>query len=493
MSFRRNVLANYASQLYVTGIGLLMVPQYLRHLGPEAYGLVGIFTMMQAWFQLLDMGLSPTFTREVARFRGGAVSAEQLRLLLLALESFFIVTATVAAVGVVCLSETIAVSWLRPETLSAGQVEEAVVLMGLCVPLRWISGLYRGAFNGFEKQSLLGTINVFVATLRFVGVVVALQYIAPTPKVFFGYQIGIAAIEVVVLGCSVHALMPVGTKGRGAAWKDIAEKLRFSIGISLTGGVWIVITQADKLLLSKVLTLKDYGYISLAVAVAGGVNIVTGPVSQALMPRMVRLRAENDHEGVLLIYRKSTRVVGAIVGSVGGVLAFLAEPILFAWTGDRNASTHSHLPLTWYALGNGALALAAFPYYLQYASGSLRLHLIGNAIMAAIMLPLVWLLTNEYGGAGGGMAWSVSIIAYLVIWVSYSHSRLMPGFSWTWLWSDVGMLVLPLLLLPGLVGSVVNMEGLSRLAAATVPIGTLLASGMLGVFMYRRPAPVSQK
>lgn len=48
MALRNNILANYASQLYVTAAGILMVPVYIRYMGAEAYGLVGFFAMLQA-------------------------------------------------------------------------------------------------------------------------------------------------------------------------------------------------------------------------------------------------------------------------------------------------------------------------------------------------------------------------------------------------------------------------------------------------------------
>ena len=57
MSLKRNILANYVGQLYVTLIGILLVPMYVKYMGAEAYGLVGFYAMLQAWFMLLDMGL----------------------------------------------------------------------------------------------------------------------------------------------------------------------------------------------------------------------------------------------------------------------------------------------------------------------------------------------------------------------------------------------------------------------------------------------------
>jgi len=77
MSFKKNIVANYASQLYSAGISILILPLYIKYMGAEAYGLVGFFTMLQAWFGLLDLGLTPTIARETARYRGGSMSGLQ--------------------------------------------------------------------------------------------------------------------------------------------------------------------------------------------------------------------------------------------------------------------------------------------------------------------------------------------------------------------------------------------------------------------------------
>src|SRR3569832_2499673 len=79
ISFAHNILANYASQIYITLATILIVPLYVRYMGAEAYGLVGFFTKVQLWFQLLDAVLSPTMALESARFLGGAIDSLSLR------------------------------------------------------------------------------------------------------------------------------------------------------------------------------------------------------------------------------------------------------------------------------------------------------------------------------------------------------------------------------------------------------------------------------
>ena len=43
------------------------VPLYIRFMGMEGYGLIGVFTTMLAIFALLDLGLGLTVNRELAR------------------------------------------------------------------------------------------------------------------------------------------------------------------------------------------------------------------------------------------------------------------------------------------------------------------------------------------------------------------------------------------------------------------------------------------
>ena len=69
---KKNIIANYIGQFYLIVIGIIMLPFYLEYLGAEAYGLVGFFALMQSWMVLLDMGISPTLSREVARVRGNS-------------------------------------------------------------------------------------------------------------------------------------------------------------------------------------------------------------------------------------------------------------------------------------------------------------------------------------------------------------------------------------------------------------------------------------
>lgn len=444
MSFKKNILANYVSQIYVTLIGIVMVPMYVRYMGAEAYGLVGFFAMLQAWFQLLDMGLTPTMARETARFNGGATDALSLRRLLRALEGIFIGIAVLGGAAMMAGSGFIAGSWLKVQHLPLVEVQHAIMLMAVIIALRWVCGLYRGAINGFERLVWLSGFNTAIATARFVLVIPLFIYVGTSPTVFFSYQLVLAVTEVVLLVMQTYRLLPkiVADQRTPWQWEPLRGVLKFSLSIAFTSSVWVLVTQTDKLVLSKLLPLTSYAYFTLAVLVAGGVGIISGPISGALLPRLTKLSAAGDDAGLIRLYRNATQLVAVIAIPAALILAFFAEQILWAWTGNADISHKAAPVLTLYALGNAILALGAFPYYLQFAKGDLRLHMIGNALFVVLLIPaLVW-ATLQYGAIGAGYAWLGANTVYFLAWVPKVHGRFVKGLHIQWLRQDVGAIVL---------------------------------------------------
>lgn len=444
MSLKRNIISSYASQIYVTLIGIVMVPMYVSYMGMEAYGLVGFFAMLQAWFQLLDLGLTPTMSRETARFRGGATGGDNLRALLRALEWIFIAIAAFGCMVIVGAADTIATTWLKVEQLPKAQVAESITLMALIVALRWVAGLYRGAINGFEQLVWLSGFNTVIATLRFVAVIPFFIYVGTSPVDFFSYQLAIAFLELFTLVYKTYALFPraSGNKAGTSQWTELKGVLRFSLGIAFTGSVWVFVTQTDKLLLSKLLPLTEYAHFTLAVLVASGVTVISGPISGALLPRLTRLAAEGDEAGLRELYCKATQFVAAIAVPASLVLAFFPEQVIWAWTGNHEIARSAAATLRLYALGNGVMALGAFPYYLQFAKGDLRLHLIGNLLFVLLLIPALVLATSRYGMTGAGYVWLGANMIYFAFWVPLVHRRLAAGLHAQWLSKYVGVTAL---------------------------------------------------
>ena len=439
-----NVIASYASQIYVAAIGILLVPYYLRFMGAEAYGLIGFYSMLQAWFMLLDMGLTPTMIRETARYRGGSIDALTLRRFTRTLEGFFVIVAVLGATVVIASSNFISRSWLKVQSLPLNEVRNVIILIAFIIALRWVSGLYKGTVTGFERLVWLGGFSIVVATLRFVLVIPIFIYIGVAPTVFFSYQLFVAIFELAVLAIYTHLLLPKLKSSRRAPWEwgPLKGVLRFSLTIAFTSSVWIVVTQTDKLLLSKFLPLSQYAYFTLSVLLASGVTLLSGPIGGALLPRMVKLQAEGDEKEMIRMYRNATQMVAVIAIPASLVLAFFSYRILLVWTGSLAIAQSAAPVLTLYALGNGMLAICSFPYYLQFAKGDLKLHLIGSVLFVTALIPSIIWGTIHYGVIGAGYAWFCSNALYLAVWVPIIHRRFVRGLHRTWLLQDLAAIVM---------------------------------------------------
>jgi len=435
LTFNRNILANYTSQLYVTAIGIVMVPVYIKLMGVEGYGLIGFYAMLQSWFSLLDMGLTPTIARETARFKGGTLNSVSYRTLVRALEGVFLTVALIGSLALFGAAYWFGDQWISSDTFTSKEIVTSLQLMAGVVGLRWLCGLYRGIIIGAEKLVLLSFFNIVVATLRFILIVPVLIYISTSPLTFFGFQIVISFVELGIIAWLAYSQLPTLPAGEKLEWKlkAVLPLLKFSFSVFFISSVWITVTQSDKLILSKILSLSDYGYFSVAVVAAGGIMVMTAPVTTATLPKMARMMAEGESDQVMSFYISVTRLISSIVLPIALLLGMFPGQVLWAWTGDHDLVARTAPVLSLYALGYGLLSVSALPYSLQYARGELKLHLIGSAIFVSVLLPLLVMGARAYGTEGAGWAWFATNLAYFLFWVPVLHRRFAPGIHLVWL------------------------------------------------------------
>ena len=438
MSVKTNAVATVASRVYLAAISLVMLPFYIREMGLEVYGLVALFLSLQVWFQLLDVGLTPTMARESARHRAGALSAHAFRVLLRSMEGVFLGLAALAGLALFGGADFIAAHWLKVDRLTHHDVVSSLRMMAICIALKLMGELYRGTLSGFERLVWLAGFNSFFGTMRWVLVVPYMAWVGSSPVHFFGFQLAVAIFETLVLGAHAYRLLPRASTGR-TPWRagPLREVLGFSVVMSLASVVWITLSQLDKLLLAGLLSLADFGAFSLAAAAAGGVLLVSSSLTEVLLPRLTRLHTEGLPSARTALYRRATQLASGASWSVASVLAVHAHHALWVWTGDATLAAQAAPMLTLYALGNATLAVGALPYYLQFAEGRLRLHLVGTSLMVVVMLPcLVW-ATSRFGGVGAAGVWLGVNMLYLLLWTPVAHSRFLPGLHWRWLFEDV--------------------------------------------------------
>lgn len=433
----RNLLAGLANSVWSALVGLVVVPFYVKYLGMEAYGLVGFFITAQVMFQLLDMGLAPTMNREVARFSAsGDVKAAGNLLHTLAV--IYWSMAVVIAALVMLAAPLIASHWLNSKALPGETVVHALILMGLVVASRWPIGLYQAALIGAQRMTVSSAVNISMVTLGSVGAVMVLAFVSPTIEAFFTWQACVGIAYVLILRQATWQVI-----GRSSCNKFDGQELkriwRFTAGMSAIGMTGILISQLDKIILSKMLTLEDFGHYTLATVVVSALYILIAPTFNLIYPRFSTFVSRDDIGTLTLQYRLGSRLLASILFPAAAFLAIFAKDLVFLWTNNQDVAAEAAPIIALLAAGSALHGIMHFPYALQLAHGATRLSLTINLVLIAVMLPLLVLLPMTFGKSGGGLAWLSAMGFYALFGTWYMHRHLLHNSGARWLINDVGV------------------------------------------------------
>lgn len=436
ISLKKNTIANYIGQFYSMLIGIFMLPFYLKYLGAEEYGLVGLFTMLTSILMILDMGFSQALLRETAKLKDKTNGLLDIKITLRSVESMISVLSIFIFITIFFSSVWITSNWLQIEYLSYQKVEDCIKIIGFLIAIRWYVSLYNGLIIGFEQQIWLNIYKIFIATLRFAGGLMLILYVTDDIFHYFIYQTIIAVLEFVILHYKVYSNFQK-TKFIKPSMLAIKKIAPFALGLAYLSAIWMIFTQLDKFLLSHYIPLEKYGYFVLVVTVSGAIMQFSTPLSQSILPRMTSLLSNNKEKEMLDLYRKSTQFISIIVFSVVGIVALYSYELLYSWTGNIEASSWASPILFWYALGNGILSITAFQYYLQYAHGNLKYHIKFNTYFSLLSLPLIFYAVSNYGAIGSGKAWFIIQLIGFIIWPAFVHYKFAKGLHRDWVLKDI--------------------------------------------------------
>lgn len=415
------------------------MPLYIHFMGIEAYGLVGVFATLLALFFLLDMGLSGTLCREMARLAVQPDKSQEIRDLVRTLEIPYWLVGLLVAIIVILSSPFIAYHWVNVENLSPKSVQTAIIIMGLVIAFQWPLSFYSGGLTGLQRQVLLNSINVVMATFRGLGTVLILWLVSPTVEAFFLWQIVVSAVHTGLIAFFLWRSLPNAAEKPHFRRQLLLNIWRFAAGITGITILSAILMQLDKVILSRMLTLEMFGYYTLASVVAMTLYRFISPVISATYPRLTNLVALGAKEELTLLYHKSAQLVSVLVLPAAVVVALFSKQILLLWTRNSTTAEHTHLLVSILVMGTAFNGLMNIPYALQLASGWTRLTFFVNLVSVLLLVPLMIMLANWYGAVGAASVWVILNCGYILFAIPIMHRRLLPTEKWRWYREDIGI------------------------------------------------------
>jgi O-antigen/teichoic acid export membrane protein len=435
---RRNLIANVGASVWMTVIGIVFFPVYISYLGVEAYGLIGLFTSLQAFSALIDAGFGATINREVARLSADPRGAKPMRDLVRTMELLYWALSCVAGIALAFAAPMLAEHWVQPVALSEAQVARALMLMGINFALLWPSTIYLGGLLGLQYQVRMNVAMVLIGGLRAFGAVAVLTFIMPTLEAFFIWQILMSGLQTIVVGVLLWRSMPVCDGRAGFSLGQLNSVKNFTGAVIAITLLSLALQQSDKLILSNLLTLKAFGYYTFAGSVAVTLARIVVPIHSTFYPHFAELVGGKKEDELARVYHRACQLVSIGVLPVAIILALYATQILALWTRNADLVANAHLLVTILVVGNTLHALVYLPYALQLAHGWTRLGLVTNLVAVVVLVPAIALATSRWGATGAASVWVVLTASYVFVQVPVMHGRLLRGQLARWYVDDVG-------------------------------------------------------
>ena len=437
MSLRKNIIANYLGQGWTAIMGFAFVPVYISYLGVESFGLIGAFTVLVAILSLLDMGMTPTINREMAAFSVGEREAASIRDLVRSMEVLSVTFSVSVFVVGLMLSGLLAENWFNAETLSIDQVSFSLTIMFFVVSLGLVGGIYKGILLGLQRQVLINVIDAGFATIQGVGAVVVLVYVSPNIESFFIWQACVAVVRFVVYVVIANKYLPWIEARPHFSRLELKKIWNFARGIIATMILAMLLTQIDKVLLSRLLSLEEFGFYMLATMLSIVLYRLIGPVQQAYFPKLSSYYAKNDLKYLTEAFHQAARLMVVLVFPFAMMLILFSDNLLFIWTGDALVAENSAPLLSLLAVGTVLNGIMQIPHALQMAVGWTGFAAKANLIAVIFLVPAIFFVTPVYGGVGAAWVWVVLNVGYLLISTHFMHRKILQSEKWNWYFYDV--------------------------------------------------------
>jgi O-antigen/teichoic acid export membrane protein len=435
MSRPRDKHFAYGSQLYGSGLFILLLPAYFTRLGAEQFALMMMFFVAQGWIQIADFGFPLALSREIAA-TNREHQPSKIGSMLTALQLPMLPGMALVGVAVVGFCEWIARRGSEGVFDDAGTASLAIVFAALSLSLRWGSELYRAALAGAEQFVGLAALNIFSATARLGGALAILIYTGEDLFAWLICQAALSVVEMLVLVLLCRQKLGLRLRGNHGESTTVLRALRpMALQIAVASATWISITQLDKLILSQTLSLREYGAIGIASAIPVGLLTLAIPLLQLSYPALVRLHVAESRREQTALYLSLTAATCCLLFPTALVCVTFSEELLTIWFAGRlNAAeinAASLIPL--YAAGASFLALSSMPYGLLNARGELQRH-VAASLSLAVCTAVALVIGSLHSGAKGAIAlWCGSFGLFFLIWPQVVHSRYLEGGWWPWM------------------------------------------------------------
>ena len=418
------------------GIGGLIVffvtPWYYFRLGVEGYGVLTIWMMMQVMSGLLDMGISTSLVRAF----NSVITDEAPHIyrlnILRTFETVYWLGALLLGTTTILASRYIANHWLIFSYYSPADILIILRIMILSVTLQMPISIYMGGFSGLQDQKTQNIIQIAIQSSRY-GLGALILYWSNDLVYFFILQ----AVISLFANYIARTLLVKNILGINSALGAFKSRLlikywNFSLWMAATAIAALLVSNIDRIVLSKMVTLTDLGNYSLAFTAANVLQLGIQPFYRAYFPRFNELAQLGDSDKSNTEYFLSCRIMASIIIPLSISAFFFAPDLLRFWLGSTivNLDIIHIFRLLIIAITCSGIMWLPAAYLQANGKGSLHVFMLLGALIVGT--PIMIFYIHHYGPTAATAVWLIHGISEVTLglWLTHRILSLKSFLNW---------------------------------------------------------------
>ena len=398
---KRNIVFGILSQGLLLLLSLTAMRFVFHGLGAEVLGIISFSVALTFLFiTLSDMGMSLLITREVAAHRHSDPHYVEELVRSVATVSWF--AFIVAGVLVVAFAPWLINHWLQIEVTDRASATLALRLISAALLIAIPRAVYGAVLSGYGRLDLWNVANFLAMAVQQLGLILVLTgggglfhvaawfgasaILGLLPYLYFVYRLG-----------GVGLLSP--------AWKagTLMRNLSFTSYLFANSLSGLLVTQADKWMISKLLPVSLLGYYSFAQGLVSKGGIVPGAIANAAFPALssaVMMQTDDAWRRQYYKLQDFTCYVYFPISAGVAMLGIIVTQLIF------NAEVAELIwgPLLLLSISQYLLGLLSVPYWLSIAVKRPDISLRTNLWAFLFVLPAIVVLTYHYGLVGAAIS-----------------------------------------------------------------------------------------
>lgn len=327
----RNTLSNYVGKTIALGLGFLLTPFILHHLGTTGYGLWMLVGAFVGYGSLLDLGIADAVIKYVAQYRATGEMDRAHGLVATALRLY-------VALGAVAVILSAAIAPVFPDLFRVPHNQHAtaawlMLLMGISLGISIPSAITTSVLRGLQRFDIVNLLSV-VGSLVYTGITVVILLLGGGVVDIVAVGIPVSLLMQAPSIVAIHRVAPDLRFGwSGARGAYVRQVVSYSTSLFVIHAAGRLQTKTDEILIAVFLPVGRVTPYAITRRFGDVAQILTDQFMRVLVPVTSELHAQDDGTRVRSVYIVGSRLALAIFLSMGISMAVLAQPFLTAWIG----------------------------------------------------------------------------------------------------------------------------------------------------------------